>query len=104
MDRHIKVYSDFFEIDCHNPKKCEITGYTRGIDIHHIWGRGEGKDVPENLMAIRRDLHIKCGQNEKYNDWLEMVHSNFMETRLSLYEQNSRDEIYLELMGMKLFF
>lgn len=102
---HTKVYDEYFDIDCHNRRRCEITGYQgKNVDIHHIRGRGEGMDVIENLMCIRRDLHERCGQNVKYNDWLQKVHDQYMIDRTTLYEKSSRDEIYLDLMGLKLHF
>jgi predicted restriction endonuclease len=38
---------------------CEFC-YTRVVDIHHINGRGKGKDVIGNLIALCRDCHDKC--------------------------------------------
>ncbi|GAF91072.1 unnamed protein product, partial [marine sediment metagenome] len=36
---------------------CEWSGCP-ATDIHHINGRGKGKDVIENLMALSRDIHV----------------------------------------------
>ena len=63
MKNHTKVYMKYFGYDVCDFIPCEICG-AGSVDIHHIQGRGEGKDVPENLVALCRDCHADC-HNEK---------------------------------------
>jgi len=56
MQKHVKIYMDYFNLHgelvlcevCNNP----------AVDVHHIEGRGKGKDVIENLIALCRDCHM----------------------------------------------
>ena len=56
MQKHIKVYLDYFDIGETDTWYCE--GCMRefpinnGLTIHHIHGRGPGKDVIKNLMCL----------------------------------------------------
>ena len=47
---------DFFGYQIAGDVLCEITGQL-AQDIHHIDGRGKGKDTIENLIAITTEIH-----------------------------------------------
>lgn len=105
MSKHLRIYDQAFGINKHNPRRCELTGATRGIHIHHIEARGMGgrqsADTPDNLMAIQARWHELFGDNENWNDLLQEAHNLFMETRCPLVETNPRhilmQKIYQEL-------
>jgi hypothetical protein len=58
MQKHTKIYFDYFDYTESDFIPCEICGH-KAVDIHHIHGRGKDKDVISNLMALCRPCHIK---------------------------------------------
>jgi hypothetical protein len=56
MQKHTKVYLKYFGLGEQDFIPCEICGQ-KAVDIHHLEGRGKGKDVIENLMALCRRHH-----------------------------------------------
>jgi hypothetical protein len=56
MKKHTKIYLKFFNYGETDFIPCEICGQ-KAVDIHHLEGRGKGKDVIENLMALCRRHH-----------------------------------------------
>ena len=79
MQKHTKIYFDYFNIaydpvsGWHDFIKCELCGL-EAIDIHHIDGRGKGKDVIENLMGLCREDHDEAGRNPTFNKKLKAKH------------------------------
>lgn len=69
MQKHTKVYLDFFKYGIEDFIPCEIAwseGQTkRATETHHITGRGKGKDVIDNLMAVCRENHERCENKRK---------------------------------------
>lgn len=67
MEKHTKIYLDFFEVSyCsgtgeYEPLKCEYCEKRLIIDVHHIDNKGMGgsdkKDYIENLIGLCRDCH-----------------------------------------------
>lgn len=77
MTRHCKVYFDYFGYGEQDTILCEVCGQ-RAVDIHHISGRGKGKDVIDNLMALCRKCHNAAHGLEKtylHNDVLQHIHN-----------------------------
>lgn len=79
LPRHVKVYLDYFHIAYNEtgpaePILCENCKHKRGVDIHHINGRGEGKDVIENLMALCRDCHTQAHNGGISKTDLKLIH------------------------------
>ena len=73
MTRHCKIYFKHFDYGEQDVIPCEICG-RRAVDIHHIHGRGRGKDVIENLMALCRICHRKA--HEKLRpDVVQAIHN-----------------------------
>ena len=62
MQPHTKIYMDFFGYGMEDVIPCEVCD-GRAVDIHHIWGRGKGKDVIFNLIALCRAHHSMCHDN-----------------------------------------
>ena len=63
MKKHTKVYFKHFGLTQADWIGCEVCGKS-AVDIHHVNGRGKGKDVIENLIALCRDCHIKAHNHE----------------------------------------
>jgi len=80
MQKHTKIYFDFFRYDNSDYISCEACDKYRAVDIHHIEARGMGgsksKDDIENLMGLCRECHIKYGDKKQWKDWLKAVHQN----------------------------
>ena len=56
MQPHVKIYMNHFGYGEQDFIPCEICGL-RANDVHHIEGRGKGKDVITNLMGLCRKHH-----------------------------------------------
>jgi hypothetical protein len=99
MEKHTKIYYGYFDIDVHNPLRCEITGKYKRVDIHHIDARGMGgrpsADYIENLMGIWRIAHEFYGDKKRYKEFLRYAHDKFMETRVPLIEIEP-DNIFIQ--------
>jgi 5-methylcytosine-specific restriction endonuclease McrA len=84
MQKHTKIYMDYFGYDTSDFIPCEVCGMG-AVDIHHIDARGMGgdpkgkKDVIENLQAVCRDCHTKYGDIAELKEVLKKVHLKFME-------------------------
>ena len=59
-----KIYADFFRYGEQMEVLCELCG-ARMQDIHHITGRGAGKDCIENLIALCRSCHDRAEPRRK---------------------------------------
>lgn len=64
MTRHVRIYMDYFGYGEQDVILCEVCGQ-RAVDIHHIDGRGKGKDVISNLIALCRKCHNAAHGLEK---------------------------------------
>lgn len=65
MKKHISVYLKYFDLGEQDIITCEICGKQGridhgGFDVHHINGRGKGKDVISNLACLCRNCHTKA--------------------------------------------
>lgn len=83
MQKHTKIYFDYFDYGEQDFVPCEVEG-NKAVDIHHIHGRGKGKDVIANLMALCRKCHGAAHGNEKTYlspDVFQVIHNNFLKTR-----------------------
>ena len=80
MQPHVKIYLKHFDKGMDDFIPCEVCG-ARAKDIHHIRGRGKGKDVITNLMAVCRSCHDKCHSNGKtylHPDVAQVIHDKFL--------------------------
>ena len=62
---------------------CEVCG-KKAVDIHHIHGRGKGRDVENNLIALCRICHDKAHNN--YNTYVhpdvyQAIHNNYLKRK-----------------------
>jgi predicted restriction endonuclease len=80
MTKHYKVYSEYFDYGTPEEIMCEACGRP-AVDIHHIHGRGKGKDVIENLMALCRKYHDRATTSKNYvkPDEMQLIHNYFLQ-------------------------
>tara|TARA_R100000664_G_C2756084_1_gene143896 strand:+ start:3403 stop:3657 length:255 start_codon:yes stop_codon:yes gene_type:complete len=73
MKKHIKIYFNYFRYGEQDFIGCEACG-SRAVDVHHIKGRGKGKDVIENLVALCRACHNFAHSDKEFNKKVEYIH------------------------------
>ena len=85
MQKHVKVYLDYFDLGEQDVWLCEKCKHSfkinNGLNIHHIHGRGKGKDVIENLMCLCiQDCHVLAHSSKSYVSKQEFqdIHNNFL--------------------------
>ena len=83
MQKHTQIYIDYFDLGLQDVCYCEgcmrggrIDG--EGFDLHHIWGRGKGKDVIQNLMLLCRKCHEKAHSTLSKSQ-MQLIHNNVMQ-------------------------
>jgi hypothetical protein len=86
MQKHTKIYFEYFGYDESSWIGCECCQRRRAVDVHHIDARGMGGgsdelDVIENLMALCRLCHITFGDKEQHMEMLKEKHRDTMETK-----------------------
>lgn len=86
MEKHTRVYLKFFGYGMDSFIRCEVAWYERkwerAVDIHHINGRGKGKDVIENLMGVSRVNHDRCAGDRKpkiSKEQQAIIHKTFID-------------------------
>ena len=81
MTRHCKIYMRHFDIGETDTWQCEACmrefHINNGLEIHHINGRGEGKDVIENLMCLCRKCHDKAHSSVNKSE-MQFIHNYFL--------------------------
>ena len=77
MQKHTKVYYKYFDYGEQDVILCEACGRP-AVDTHHIDGRGEGKDIIENLMALCRRCHMMAHESKISKSELQYIHNNFI--------------------------
>jgi len=80
MQKHTRIYMRYFGYGEQDFKPCEF-GCGRCVDVHHIDGRGEGKDVIENLLGCCREKHNDCEMHRITKDEQKKVHFEFMKRK-----------------------
>jgi hypothetical protein len=78
MQKHTKIYLDYFDYGEQDFIPCEVEPNLRAVDIHHIRGRGKGKDVIENLMGLSRKWHDRAHKELISKEELQEIHNKFM--------------------------
>lgn len=76
MTKHYKIYAKYFDYATPDEIPCEACGRP-AVDIHHINGRGKGKDIIENLMALCRRCHEKA-HNGISKEAMQLIHNYFL--------------------------
>jgi predicted restriction endonuclease len=65
---------DFFGYGMEDFVACEVCD-GKTIDIHHINGRGKGKNVIENLMGLCREHHNMANTKSLTRKQLQELHN-----------------------------
>lgn len=80
MQAYIKTYLDYFDYKTESEVICEGC-LSPAVDIHHIHGRGRGKDVIKNLIALCRKCHDRAHGSKNYvsKDEFQLIHNYFLQ-------------------------
>jgi len=85
MQKHTKIYLEFFGFDETDFIACEICG-KKGSEIHHIepkskFGskRKDEQDLISNIMCVCRTCHNEYGQISDLKETLKLVHLKYMD-------------------------
>ena len=76
MQKHTKVYMQFFDYGEQDFIPCEMCG-SKATDIHHIERRTRNKvtnDFVENLVGLCRDCHVKAESDSMFNMFCRIQH------------------------------
>jgi len=65
MQKHVKVYIEYFDLGIDSTVTCEYCGVqgniNNGFDIHHVFGRiGKQANSIENLILLCRQCHLNA--------------------------------------------
>ena len=79
MQNHTKVYFNFFGYAEQDKIMCEMECGSIAVDIHHLtkqskFGSKKEKDYIENTMAVCRDCHNKCENDNMFNFFARIKH------------------------------
>jgi len=80
MQKHTKIYMQYFDHGEQDVILCEAC-HAPAVDVHHIEGRGEGKDVIKNLIALCRKCHERAhgiGKHPISKGELQLIHNNYL--------------------------
>lgn len=84
MQPHTKVYFKYFGYGIDDKILCEVCQSKEftsvANDLHHIRGRGKGKDVIENLIALCRECHNQAHSNKLSKEYLTETHKRNLES------------------------
>jgi hypothetical protein len=83
IPKYIRIYMDYFDIKENDIWWDEAMGTQhlfREMNVHHIWGRGKGKDVIENLMCLQVKTHARAHGTKKYvsKEEFQLIHNYFL--------------------------
>lgn len=77
MQKHTKIYMDYFDYFGDEFIPCELCG-SRSVDVHHLTAKGMGgsktKDYIENLIGVCRECHVKCHGSIDFNNKAKAIH------------------------------
>ena len=76
MTKHCAIYFKYFGFGIDDFVPCEMCG-KKAVDIHHIRGRGKGKNVISNLMSLCRDCHRKAHE-KLHPDVMQAIHDRYL--------------------------
>ena len=79
MIKHVKIYLDYFDYKTQEEVVCEAC-LGQATEIHHIHGRGKGKDNIQNLMALCRRCHERAHASKHYvsKEEFALIHNSFL--------------------------
>jgi len=79
MQKHTKVYFDFFDYGEQDYIPCEMECGSKATDVHHLtkrskFGSKQERDYIENLMGLCRDCHNKAENDGMFNMFARIKH------------------------------
>ena len=77
MVAYKRLYLDYWGFGEQDFVPCENCG-NRCVDVHHLDGRGPGKDVIENLMGLCRNCHDWAHASSLFNKALKENHLSYI--------------------------
>lgn len=79
MEKYIKIYLNYFDLKTQSEVICEAC-LKPANHIHHIFGRGEGKDIITNLMALCVKCHERAHGTKHYvtKEDFQYIHNYFL--------------------------
>lgn len=83
MTEHCKVYMKHFDYVVQEEIMCEACG-SPAVDIHHIDGRGNDKNVISNLMALCRKHHTMAHEKLPKSE-MQYIHNFFLTGRRKVF-------------------
>jgi predicted restriction endonuclease len=80
MQNYKKIYLNYFGYGEQDFIICEAC-QNEAVDVHHIYGRGEGKDEIKNLIALCRKCHDRAHSSKNYvsPDEFQLIHNYFLQ-------------------------
>jgi len=85
MQKHVSNYMKHFDIGETDTWFCEgcmrELPINNGLNIHHIHGRGPGRDVIENLMCLcQQKCHARAHSSKNYvsKEEYQYIHNYFL--------------------------
>ena len=67
----------YFGYDTSDWIPCECQCGNQATDIHHLEPRSRAKakvNLIDNLMALCRSCHDRCGSDYIFNEWAKVIH------------------------------
>ena len=82
--KHVQVYMEYFGIGEDDIWWDEATGTQHkfiDMTVHHIHGRGPGKNIIENLMCLQLKTHQRAHGTKNYvsPDEFQLIHNYFLQ-------------------------
>ena len=80
MTPHCKAYMKHFGYGIDDTILCEVCG-EKAVDLHHIDGRGKGKDIATNIIAVCRKCHNAAhgiGNTYLHKDVIQQIHNEYL--------------------------
>lgn len=76
MEKHTKIYLEYYEYDDWHETQCEFPGCTNYVhDVHHIIYRSQGgKDQIEYLMGTCVLHHNEIHEEKYAKEWIKKIH------------------------------
>ena len=80
MQKYVKIYLDYFDYKSESEVVCEAC-QGQAVEVHHIHGRGPGKDEIKNLIGLCRKCHDRAHGSKNYvtKDEFQYIHNCFLQ-------------------------
>jgi len=84
MTKHCRIYLEYFSLGEQDVWQCEACmkqDHIQNFDLHHIHGRGKGKDVIDNIICLCRKCHNRAHSSKDYVSpgEFQLIHGYFLQ-------------------------